>query len=158
MQGKYINLFTQTLDGGGYYNMTEIKTQIEPNPITGLNQEVVIAQIAYMDFDISETKVKFRIYQLDKDGNRIKAPMTTYEVWETLTNANILTSQGITINEKNFPKGEDESDEDYQVRIQELKNNGIGEFDFWISPLVPILNGALDQGKHLLDLGNETII
>jgi hypothetical protein len=137
---------------------TEIKTSIDPNPITGLNQEVVIAQIAYMDFDIAETKVKFRIYQLDKEGKRIKAPMTTYEVWETLTNANILTPQGITINEKNFPKGEEESDEDYQKRIDTLRENGIGEFDFWVSPLVPILNGALDQGKHLLDLSGGVVL
>jgi hypothetical protein len=137
---------------------TEIKTSIDPNPITRLNQEVIIAQIAYMDFDIAETKVKFRIYQLDQQGNRLNAPMTTYEVWETLTNSITVTSEGITINEKNFPKQEDESDEEYNARLQEMKENGIGEFDFWISPLVPILNQALEQGKHLLDLGNETIL
>lgn len=137
---------------------TEIKTSIDPNPITGLNQEVVIAQIAYMDFDIAETKVKFRIYQLDQNGNKIKAPMTTYEVWETLSNVNILTPEGITINDKNFPKGEDESIEDYQKRIETLKSTGIGEFDFWINPLVPILSGALEQGKHLLDLSGDAVL
>lgn len=137
---------------------TEIKTSIDPNPITGLDQEVVIAQIAYMDFDISEAKVKFRIYQLDKDGVRIKAPMTTYEVWEHLTNANTLNEQGRTINEINFPQLEDESTEDYQARLAEMKSKGIGEFDFWVSPLVPILSGALENGKHLLDLGGQTII
>lgn len=137
---------------------TEIKTAIEPNPLTGLNQEVVIAQIAYMDFDIKETKVKFRIYQLDKEGNRINAPMTTHEVWEVFTNSNILTHEGITINETNFPIGEEESQDDYQVRLQEMKETGIGEFDFWVAPLVPILSQALDKGKNLLDLGNHSII
>ena len=131
---------------------TIIKTQIDPNPLTGLNQEVMIAQIAYMDWDIKEAKVKFRIHQLDKDGNRINAPMMSYEVWETLTNTDILNDQGVAINDKNFPKLEDETDEQYQARLQELKANGIGEFDFWVSPLVPVLSAALESGKHLLNL------
>ena len=132
--------------------MTQIKTQIDPNPLTGLNQEVMIAQIAYMDWDIKEAKVKFRIHQLDKDGNRINAPMTSYEVLETLSNADILNEQGVAINEKNFPKLDEETDEQYQARLQEMKANGIGEFDFWVAPLVPILSQALEQGKHLLNL------
>lgn len=134
---------------------TIIKTQIYPNPFTGLNQEVMIAQIAYMDWDIKEARVKFRIYQLDKDGNQINAPMTSYEICETLTNADILTDQGVAITEKNFPKLDNETDAEYQARLQELKSNGIGEFDFWVSPLVPVLSSALESGKHLLNLGQN---
>lgn len=131
---------------------TEIKTSINNNPLTGLSQEVVIAQISYMDFDIKEAKIKFRINQLDKNGNRLGFPMTSHEVFETLTNSNILTLEGITINESNFPIFEDESDELYQMRLSKMKEKGIPEFDFWVSPLSSVLSMALENGKHLLNL------
>ena len=130
----------------------KIKTQIDPNQITGLPQEVEVAQIAYMDFDIQEAKIKFRVYALDQDGNRIESNTTTYEFWENFSNSNILTQEGLIINETNFPKEDEESDEDYQNRLEEMRSTGIPEFNFWVSPLMDILNGALEQGKHLLHL------
>ena len=132
--------------------MIKIKTQIDPHPITKLPQEVEIAKIEYLDFDNQEAKVKFRVHALDQEGNRIVSNSTTYEVWEHFTNNVILDTQGRSINETNYPKGESETDEDYQKRIDELKSKGIPEFTFWVSPLMNILNQALEQGKHLLDL------
>lgn len=132
--------------------MIKIKTKLDKHPITGLDQEVELSQIAYMDFDIQEAKVKFTVHSLDKDGNRIDSNATTYEVWEHFCNSRILTKDGRTINEANFHINEGEDQETYENRLNEMKSKGIPEFDFWITPLVKILSGALEQGKHLLNL------
>lgn len=133
---------------------TEIIVSIDPNPLTGKPQVMKIAQIAFMDWDIRHAKVKFRVHQLDEEGNKITGPFSSHELWADLTNERLLTTEGKAVHEHNFPKLEEESDEEYQARISELKSNAIGEFDFWVAPLVPILNQALEQGKNLLDFGS----
>lgn len=105
--------------------MIKIKTKIDKHPIRGLDQEVEIAQVAYMDFDIQEAKKKFRLYALDKDVNSINSNSTTYKVWEHFSNSGVLTKECRTINEENFPIEEGEEQEAYQNRIDKIKENRI---------------------------------
>ena len=133
---------------------TEIIVSIDPNPLTGKPQVMKIAQIAFMDWDIKEAKVKFRVYQLDQNGERLTGPFSSHELWTDLSNARILNDEGKVISEQNFPKQEEESEEDYSTRMAALRASGIGQFDFWIAPLVPILNEALERGKNMLDFGS----
>jgi hypothetical protein len=57
--------------------------------------------------------------------------------------------EGIVIDSENFPKLEEESEEEYQVRFEEMKANGYPEFDFYIGAVLNV--PAIGQAILILD-------
>ena len=65
----------------------KIKQQI--SKINGLDRVVSIGQIAYMDFDIEEAKIRFDV--------TIPSLGITQSVWTVISNSNKVTEQGLMI-------------------------------------------------------------
>ena len=57
-----------------------------------------------------------------------------------IDNTNTVTADGIVIDSANFPQGENETTEEYDLRIKEMKENGFKEFDFYISLILNTAN------------------
>jgi len=134
---------------------TNVKKKINKNPLTGLEQEIEISQIDYINFETKEARIKFKVYQLDKNKNRVNAPMTSCEIWRNFNNSVKVNHKGEPISNPPIENGETPGQ--YQARIEELMLTGIGQFDYWIGPLVPILSDSLEKAIESLHLENEKI-
>lgn len=136
--------------------MTQIIQPISNHPVllnsdgTGKPRAIRVKQIAYIDFDIKEAKVIWEELFLDSEGNPIiDDTVANRQITSHICNSNTVTDQGIVIDSENFPKLEEESDEDYQARIEAIKEKGYPEFDFYTSM---ILNSeAIKQAIQVLD-------
>lgn len=135
----------------------KIKVNISPNPFTGLGREVEIAQIAFLDWDIAEAQVKFRINHL-RDGEVIQGAGSSYEKVIHISNANKVTEQGVTITKdyvhsiSTLDKDSETYEQDLEAEYQKAFEKGTPEFDMWISMAMQLtLEGALIQGVKLLD-------
>ena len=131
-----------------------IKTQI--SKLNGLARTCSIGQIAYMDFEIKEAKIRFDVTITDLN--------ITKSFWSHISNANRVTEDGIMIT-RSFTDStfvEPEQLEEGQT-IEQLKSDhyqavfesGIPEFDFWWESAKKVnLEEALKQGILLLDSFN----
>lgn len=130
--------------------MSEIIQTISKHPILATERAIRVKQISFIDFDIKEAKVMWEELFTDANGEPIiDDTIANRLITSYISNANIVTEQGIVIDSANFPKGEDESQEDYDARIGALKKAGFPEFDFYINA---ILNSvAIKQAIGLLD-------
>ena len=138
----------------------KIKQQI--SKLNGLDRTCSIGQIAYMDFDIEEAKIRFDV--------TIPSLGITQSIWTVISNSNKVTEQGLMITRdyvkslypkdnkiltSNPPK-EKETKEEYEARIDEHYQSelekGIPEFTFWWESSKKVnLEEALKQGILLLD-------
>lgn len=130
--------------------MTQIIQPIKDHPVLDKPRAIRVKEIAYINFDIFEAKVTWEELYLDPDGNPIiDDTVANRTITSHISNSNIVTEQGIVIDSENFPQQEGESDEDYQTRLQALKDAGTPEFDFYIGA---VLNTqAIGQAILLLD-------
>jgi len=133
-------------------------TKISPHPITGQSRGIRIKQITYVDFDIEEAKVTWEEVLLDENDEPIfheTVPMR--QIVSHISNSNKVTEQGILIDrafiESTNPQEENETDEEYSKRIDEILTlaleNGIPEFDFYVGAILNM--DAIEQGILLLD-------
>lgn len=140
--------------------MIQIIKQISNHPVllnpdgSGKKRAIRVKQIEYIDFDIFEARVKWEELFLDLEGNPIiDDTVSKRTITSHISNSNRVTEQGIVIDSDNFPKLEEETDEDYNIRIQTMKDNGFPEFDFYINA---ILNrSAILQAIDILDSLNR---
>lgn len=130
--------------------MIVIKTTIPPNPLSGLNQEATLVQLYYVDFSISEAKIKLLINQLDEFNIPLTTPMTSYETYVELSNSRRVDANGVVIDGTSYPPLENETPEDYAIRFAGILAAGTPQFDFWITPLVGDLQAMLDSIKTTL--------
>lgn len=130
--------------------MTQVIVQISNHPILDKTRAIRVKQIAYIDFDLSEAQVKWEELFLDENDNPIiDDTVATREIVSHISNVNKVDENGVVIDSENFPKLEDETDEDYQTRLQGLKDAGFPEFDFYIGA---VLNTqAIGQAIQVLD-------
>lgn len=131
-----------------------ITTQI--STLNGLNRTCSIGQVAYIDFDIKEAKIRFDVTITDLN--------ITKSFWSHISNANRVTEHGVMIT-RSFTDStfvEPEQLEEGQT-IEQLKDqhyqsileSGIPEFDFWWESAKKVnLEEALKQGILLLDSFN----
>lgn len=128
-----------------------ITTQI--SPLNGLNRTCSIGQVAYIDFDIKEAKIRFDVTITDLN--------ITKSFWSHISNANKVTEHGLMIT-KSFtdstfvePEQLEEGQSIEQLKdqhYQSILESGIPEFDFWWESAKNVnLEDALKKGILLLD-------
>jgi len=132
--------------------MIVIKSPISPNPLTGLNQELTLLQLYYLDYTISEAKLRFRVNQLDEFNVPLTDPMTSYELYVDLSNSRKVDVGGVVIDGTSYPPLENETPEDYAIRFASIYAAGTPQFDFWITPLTGDLQLMVDSLKTTLSL------
>ena len=101
-----------------------------------------------------EAQVKWEEMYLDDKGQPIiDDTVATREIISHISNANVVTMEGIVIDSENFPKLDEETDEEYQGRFEGIKATGIPEFDFYIGA---VLNTeAIGMAIKILDQLNR---
>ena len=108
-----------------------ITTQI--SPLNGLARTCSIGQIAYMDFEIKEAKIRFDVTITDLN--------ITKSFWSHISNANKVTEAGVMITrsftDSTFvePEQLEEGQDIEQLKDQHYQavlESGIPEFDFWM--------------------------
>lgn len=130
--------------------MTQIIQTISNHPVLDKPRAIRLKQLAYIDFDIFEGQVTWEELFLDAEGNPIIDPtVARRKIVSHVSNANTVTDQGIVIDSENFPQNEGESDEDYQARLQALKDAGFPEFDFYVGAVIN--TPAIAQAIAVLD-------
>lgn len=134
-----------------------ITQQISPNPITGLNRVVQVAQVAYMDWEIKEAQIKFKIIHLKDDQEITALGFTSYKTTH-INNSNRVTEQGVMITKdyvasiSKLKKDSETYEQDLEAEYQKELEKGIPEFDMWMSMSMQLnLEEALKQGITLLD-------
>ena len=134
--------------------MTELITQISNHPVLNKTRAIRLKQISYIDFDIKEAQVIWEELFTDEKGEPIiDETVAKRSIVSHISNNSLVTMQGIVIDSENFPKLEEESDDDYQVRIEEMKANGFPEFDFYIGAVLNVQ--AIGQAILILDSLNR---
>jgi hypothetical protein len=139
-----------------------IKIRINKSPKTGLDREVRLFRLAYVDFEGKFAEIQWKVYQLDDNGNRVNHPdIAQGRVVNTpINNSNKVTPEGMLITREVIistnPIQDGESESNYLNRIDNIFNNvyqnGIPEFDFWLKILTTLpLPIALTQAAQLLD-------
>jgi hypothetical protein len=127
-----------------------ILQKISPHPITGANRAIRLKAIQYIDWDLKEANVIWEEVYLDKKDKPIfDDTITNRTIVSHLSNHNLVTQAGFMIDEINFPKTEEESDEQYKERFESLKESGHPEFDFFINRVIN--QEAIEQSIGLLD-------
>lgn len=130
-----------------------MKIQQQISKLNGLTRVCSIGQIAYMDFDIEEAKIRFDV--------TITSLGITQSQWSVISNSNRVTEQGVMIT-REFTDSTFEEPEELEEgqtieqlkeeHYQEYYNNGIPEFTFWWeSAKEQNLEEALKEGILLLD-------
>lgn len=120
-----------------------------PNPSLNALRFVELISIQFMHFRWSSAKFQMEVIVEDTEGNNLNLNRI---VWTEIDNNNKVDANGMVINEKTYPKNEEESDEDYQARLQALKDAGTPEFDFWWTVSNQIsMEQAIIQGIQLMD-------
>jgi hypothetical protein len=85
---------------------------------------------------------------LDENDEPIVDPtVKPRQIESIIDNSNLVDSQGVIIDQTNYPKLEEETDEQYEERLRKIE--GYPEFDFYIEA---VLNKqAIGQAISLLD-------
>ena len=134
--------------------MTELITPISNHPVLNKTRAIRLKQISYIDFDIKEAQVIWEELFTDEKGEPIiDETVAKRSIVSHISNNSLVTMQGIVIDSENFPKLEEESDEDYQVRLDEIKSKGVPEFDFYIGAVLNVQ--AIGQAILILDSLNR---
>jgi sporulation protein YlmC with PRC-barrel domain len=134
--------------------MTQLITPISNHPVLNKTRAIRLKQISYIDFDIKEAQVIWEELFTDEKGDPIiDETVAKRSIVSHISNSNLVTMQGIVIDFENFPKLEEESDEDYQVRFDEIKSKGVPEFDFYIGAVLNVQ--AIGQAILILDSLNR---
>lgn len=124
--------------------------------LKGLDRVCSIGQIAYLDFDIQEAKIRFDVTITDLNIKK--------SYWSHINNGNKVTAQGVMITKEYADSTfvepeklqEDQTIEQLKEQhYQDLMATGIPEFTFWweLSKQVK-LEESLHQGIALLDSFN----
>ena len=130
--------------------MTQLITQISNHPVLNKTRAIRLKQISYIDFDIKEAQVIWEELFTDEKGNPITdKTVAKRKIVSHISNSNKVTDQGIVIDKANIPQLEEESDEDYQIRFDNLLQNGHPEFDFYVFNVINM--EAIGQAILLLD-------
>lgn len=121
--------------------MTQIIQQISKHPVLNKDRAIRVKQIHGIDFDIHWARVIWEEVFLDSEGNPIlDETVSNRVIVSDIDNVNTVTAEGIVIDSSNFPQGENETTEDYDLRIKEMKENGYPEFDFYIGSILNTQN------------------
>jgi hypothetical protein len=130
--------------------MTQIIQTISKHPVLGKDRAIRVKQIQGIDFDIHWARVIWEEVYLDEQGEPIfDKTVARRSIVSDIDNNNTVDQYGIVIDQTNFPKLEEETTEEYDLRIQQMKENGYPEFDFYIGM---ILNtDAIKKAILLLD-------
>jgi len=130
--------------------MTELITPISNHPVLNKTRAIRLKQISYIDFDIKEAQVIWEELFTDEKGEPIiDKTVAKRKIVSHISNSNKVTDQGIVIDKENVPQLEEESDEDYQKRIDEMLEKGHPEFDFYVSNILNM--ASIGQAILLLD-------
>lgn len=130
--------------------MTHIIQQISKHPVLNKDRAIRVKQIEGIDFDIHWARVKWEEVYLDAEGNPIMDETVSNRlIVSDIDNTNTVTAEGIVIDSSNFPKLENETTEEYDLRIKEMKEKGYPEFDFYINAILNTNN--IKQAIVLLD-------
>lgn len=130
--------------------MSHIIQQISKHPVLNKDRAIRVKQIEGIDFDIQWARVRWEEVYLDGEGNPIMDETVANRVIVSdIDNTNKVTAEGIVIDSSNFPKLENETDEEYQARLEEMKSKGFPEFDFYIGAILNTEN--IKQAIQVLD-------
>lgn len=132
--------------------MSHIIQQISKHPVLNKDRAIRVKQIQGIDFDIHWARVIWEEVFLDSEGNPIlDETVSNRVIVSDIDNTNTVTTEGIVIDSSNFPKLENETDEEYDLRIKEMKENGFKEFDFYIKLMLNADNikGSISLLDHL---------
>ena len=117
--------------------MTQIIQNISKHPVLGKDRAIRVKQIQGIDFDIHWARVIWEEVFLDSEGNPIlDETVSNRVIISDIDNTNTVNENGIVIDSANFPKLENETDEEYQARLEEMKSKGFKEFDFYIKLMI----------------------
>ena len=144
--------------------MNQIEKLISATVIDGNSfaRKAVFEGVQYFEVSKKHAQIIWKVFLLDKEGNNIIHPDIENGriVVSLIRDSNKVDKNGITISKEvvimRNPKLENESEEDYQIRVQsiltELEKTGISEFDFYYMALqkypLPVI---LAQSIDLLD-------
>lgn len=132
--------------------MSHIIQQISNHPVLGKPRAIRVKQIQGIDFDIHWARVIWEEVFLDSEGNPIMDETVANRVIVSdIDNTNTVTAEGIVIDSSNFPQQENETTEEYDLRIKEMRENGFKEFDFYIKLMLNADNirGSISLLDHL---------
>jgi hypothetical protein len=117
--------------------MTQLITSISNHPVLNKTRAIRLKEISYINFDIMEAQVKWEEMYLDDKGQPIiDDTVAVRSIVSHISNSNVVTMEGIVIDSENFPKLEEESEEEYQERFEGIKATGVPEFDFYIGAVL----------------------
>ena len=117
--------------------MTQLITPISNHPVLNKTRAIRLKQISYIDFDIKEAQVIWEeLFTNEKGQPIIDDTVAVRSIVSHISNSNVVTMEGIVIDSENFPKLEEESEEEYQERFEGIKSAGIPEFDFYIGAVL----------------------
>ena len=130
--------------------MSHIIQQISKHPVLGKDRAIRVKEISGINFDIHWARVIWEEVFLDSEGNPIlDETVSNRVIVSDIDNTNTVTADGIVIDSANFPKLEEETDEEYQKRLEEMKSKGFKEFDFYIGAILNTEN--IKQAIQVLD-------
>jgi hypothetical protein len=130
--------------------MTDIIVQISNHLILQKPRAIKLNQIRYIDFVHKQAQVIWDEVFLNNEGQPIiDETVSNRPIVSIISNENKVTAQGIVIDETTFPIAENETQEDYLVRIETMKQNGFPEFDFYINAVIN--TEAIQQAILILD-------
>ena len=130
--------------------MTQIIQNISKHPVLNKDRAIRVKEISGINFDIHWARVIWEEVYLDGEGNPIMDETVSNRVIiSDIDNTNTVNENGIVIDSANFPQGENETTEEYDLRIREMKEKGYPEFDFYIGAILNTEN--IKQAIVLLD-------
>ena len=130
--------------------MSEIIQNISKHPVLNKDRAIRVKEISGINFDIHWARVIWEEVFLDSEGNPIMDETVANRVIVSdIDNTNKVTAEGIVIDSSNFPKLENETDEEYQARLEDMKSKGFPEFDFYINAILNTDN--IKQAVQVLD-------
>ena len=130
--------------------MTQIIQSISKHPVLGKDRAIRVKEISGINFDIHWARVIWEEVFLDSEGNPIMDETVANRVIVSdIDNTNKVTAEGIVIDSSNFPQQENETTEEYNLRIEEMKSKGFPEFDFYIGAILNTEN--IKQAIQVLD-------
>lgn len=132
--------------------MSHIIQQISKHPVLNKDRAIRVKEISGINFDIHWARVIWEEVFLDSGGNPIlDETVSNRVIVSDIDNTNTVTEDGIVIDSSNFPKLENETDEEYQARLEEMKSKGFKEFDFYIKLMLNADNikGSISLLDHL---------
>jgi hypothetical protein len=130
--------------------MSQIIQTISKHPVLGKDRAIRVKEITGINFDIHWARVTWEEVFLDAEGNPIMDETVSNRVIVSdIDNTNTVNENGIVIDSANFPKLENETDEEYQARLEDMKSKGFPEFDFYIGAILNTEN--IKQAIQVLD-------